>query len=191
MTTDAPACGRTPLRRLVVAMLLTAAPLDLARTGIGVHSLAHRTTEPVFLIVAGVGAAAVALAVADGCRAGHRWAYWAALTVGIASAPQAAAYGFTGSYTGVDLATAVVGIALTITLLTAGPARRPQPSGRTRAPGSPGTVTSSDAVLIGRPPGGQYGRCRSPPWPNSNSSRARILRSWAAESSTTRPDTAT
>ena len=49
--------------------------------------------------------------------AGQRWASWAALLIGVASAPQAAASGFRGPYLIPDSATASLGILLAITIL--------------------------------------------------------------------------
>jgi hypothetical protein len=63
---------------------------------------------------------------ARGCRAGRRWAGWAALLIGAASAPQAAMSGFHGPYMIPDTATAALGVLLAVTVLaTAGAARRP------------------------------------------------------------------
>ncbi len=71
------------------------------------------------LVAAGIGAAALSITAALGCQAGHRWAAWAALLIGAASAPQASASGFNGPYTIPDAATAVLGIMLTVTILAA------------------------------------------------------------------------
>ena len=73
------------------------------------------------LVTAGLAAATLTARTARGCRAGQRWAGWAALLIGAASAPQAAASGFRSPYTIPDTATAVLGMLLAITILaTAG-----------------------------------------------------------------------
>ncbi|HEX4254581.1 MAG TPA: hypothetical protein VH089_05805, partial [Streptosporangiaceae bacterium] len=51
----------------------------------------------------------------------RRWPAWAALLVGAASGPQAAASGFRSPYTMVDTATATIGVLLAVAVLaTAG-----------------------------------------------------------------------
>ena len=73
------------------------------------------------LVTAGLAAATLTARTARGCRAGHRWAGWAALLIGAASAPQAAVSGFRSPYTIPDTATAVLGMLLAIIILaTAG-----------------------------------------------------------------------
>src|SRR6202012_726626 len=77
------------------------------------------------LVVAGLGAAALTARAARGCQVGQRWAGWAALLIGIMSAPQAAASGYRTPYTIPDTATAALGILLAITVLaTAGRTHR-------------------------------------------------------------------
>ena len=97
ITTDAeggktePATGTPIVRHLIVLMLLTTATLDLTRCD---------------LVMA---------------AAGRRWAGWAALLIGLASVPQAAASGFRSPYLIPDAATAALGILLAVTVLaTAG-----------------------------------------------------------------------
>ncbi len=46
-----------------------------------------------------MGSTALSVTAARGYRAGHRWAAWAALLIGVASAPQATASGAHNSYT--------------------------------------------------------------------------------------------
>ena len=58
------------------------------------------------------------MTAARGYRAGQRWAAWAALLIGVASAPQASASGFHNPYTIPDVATAALGILVTVTILT-------------------------------------------------------------------------
>jgi hypothetical protein len=129
-------------RRLIVAMLLTAAALDLTRCGL-VLAAARHLVPAAGLVAAGLAAAAMTARTARGCQAGQRWAGWAALLIASASAPQAAASGFRGPYTIPDTATAVLGILLAITILaTAGPM-----AGREKAPEFP-------ASWAGEPRGG-------------------------------------
>ena len=107
-------------RYLIVAMLLTAAALDLTRCGL-VLAAARHPAPAAGLVTAGLAAAALTARTARGCQAGRRWAGWAALLIGSASAPQAAVSGFGGPYAIPDTATAVLGILLAITILaTAG-----------------------------------------------------------------------
>ena len=109
-------------------MLLVAAALDVARC-ILVTTTSRHPGPAACLVAAGIGAAALSITAALGCRAGHRWAAWAALLIGAASAPQAAASGFHSPYTIPDTATAALGILLTVTILTAaGPTATPGPS---------------------------------------------------------------
>ena len=116
----APAAGTQVVRRLIVVMLLTAAALDLTRCGL-VMAAARYPAPTAGLVTAGLAAATLTARTARGCRAGHRWAGWAALLIGAASAPQAAASGFRSPYTIPDTATAVLGMLLAITILaTAG-----------------------------------------------------------------------
>ncbi len=116
---EPPAGGRAG-RRLAVAMLLTAAALDLTRCGL-VLAVARDLVSAAGLVTAGVAAAALTARTARGCQAGQPWAGWAALLIGAASVPQAAASGFRNPYAVPDTATAAVGILLAITILaTAG-----------------------------------------------------------------------
>jgi hypothetical protein len=125
-TTDAeggktePATGTQTVRRLIVLMLLTAAALDLTRCGL-VMAAARHPGPTAGLVTAGLAAAALTARTARGCRAGRRWAGWAAVLIGLASAPQAAASGFRSPYLIPDTATAALGILLAVTILaTAG-----------------------------------------------------------------------
>ena len=125
-TTDAeggktePATGTQTVRRLIVLMLFTAATLDLTRCGL-VMAAARHPAPTAGLVTAGLAAAALTARTARGCRAGRRWAGWAALLIGLASAPQAAASGFRSPYLIPDTATAALGILLAVTILaTAG-----------------------------------------------------------------------
>jgi hypothetical protein len=118
--TASPVAGKRPGRRLIAAMLLAAAALDLTRC-----SLVLMTARPpalaAGLVAAGVAAAALSARTARGCQAGRCWAGWAALLIGAASAPQAAASGFHAPYTIPDTATAVLGVLLAVAVLaTAG-----------------------------------------------------------------------
>ena len=125
-TTDAeggktePATGTQTVRRLIVLMLFTAATLDLTRCGL-VMAAARHPAPTAGLVTAGLAAAALTARTARGCRAGRRWAGWAALLIGLASVPQAAASGFRSPYLIPDTATAALGILLAVTILaTAG-----------------------------------------------------------------------
>jgi len=118
----APATGTQVSRRLIVAMLLAAAALDLTRCGL-VMAVARYPAPTAGLVIAGLAAAALTARTARACQAGRRWAGWAALLIGAASAPQAAASGFRSPYMIPDTATAALGILLAITILaTAGQA---------------------------------------------------------------------
>ncbi len=108
-------------------MLLTAAALDLTRCGL-VMAAARHPAPTAGLVAAGLAAAALTARTARGCQAGQRWAGWAALLIGVASAPQAAASGFRSPYMIPDTATAALGILLAITILaTAGRMDRREP----------------------------------------------------------------
>ncbi len=133
ITTDAdggktaPAAGTQIVRHLIVAMLLTAAALDLTRCGL-VMATARHPASAAGLVAAGLAAATLTARTARGCQAGQRWAAWAALLIGVASAPQAAASGFRSLYMIPDSATAALGILLAVTILaTAGRIDRRNP----------------------------------------------------------------
>ena len=118
--TTAPVAGSRPGRRLIAVMLLTAAALDLTRCGL-VMATARHPAPAAGLVAAGLAAAALSVRTARGCQAGQRWAGWAALLIGAASAPQAAASGFHSPYTIPDTATAALGVLLAVAVLaTAG-----------------------------------------------------------------------
>jgi hypothetical protein len=103
-------------RYVIAVMLVAAAALDLTRCGI-VLMTARPASFAAGLIIAGVAAAALSLSTARGCQSGRRWAGWAALVIGAASAPQAAASGFRAPYTIPSTATAALGILLTVAVL--------------------------------------------------------------------------
>jgi len=86
------AAGSRPGRRLITVLLLTAAALDLTRCGL-VLATAEHAAPAAGLVAAGLAAAALSLWTARGCQGGRRWPGWAALLIGAASAPQAAASG--------------------------------------------------------------------------------------------------
>lgn len=114
-----------PGRRMIAMMLLAAASLDLARCGLVLATVRHAGLA-IGLVSAGLAAAALSLWTAHACRGGRRWPGWAALLIGAASAPQAAASGFHGQYTIPDTATAALGVMLTVAVLaTAGPTGPP------------------------------------------------------------------
>jgi hypothetical protein len=118
--TTPPASGARAGRRLIAAMLLAAAALDLTRCSLVLITFRHLAAA-IGLVAAGIGSAALSVIAARGCRTGQRWAAWAALLIGVASAPQASASGFHNPYTIPDVATVVLGILLAVAVLaTAG-----------------------------------------------------------------------
>jgi hypothetical protein len=119
-TSTAPATEAQVVRCLIVLMLLTAAALDLTRCSL-VLAAARHPAPVAGLVASGLAAAALTARTARGCQAGRRWAGWAALLIGAASAPQAAASGFRSPYAIPDTATAALGMVLATTILaTAG-----------------------------------------------------------------------
>jgi hypothetical protein len=114
--TSPPAVGHRTGPRFTAAILLAAAALDLTRCGLALMTSRHIASN-VGLVTAGIGAAVVSMAAARGYRAGQRWAVWAALVIGVASAPQASASGFRAPFTIPDAATAVLGVLLTVAVL--------------------------------------------------------------------------
>jgi hypothetical protein len=96
---------------LIAVTLLAAAALDLARCGL-VLVTARQPAPTAGLVAAGLAAAALSTWAARECRGGRRWSGWAALLIGAASGPQAAASGFHAPYTIPDTATAVLGVLL-------------------------------------------------------------------------------
>jgi hypothetical protein len=120
-----PAASRLPARRLTAVMLLAAAALDLTRCGV-VLATARHAAAAVWLVSAGLAAAALSLWAARGCQRGRRWSGLAALLIGAGSAPQAAVSGFHAAYSIPDTATAALGVLLTVGVLaTAGRTERP------------------------------------------------------------------
>ena len=113
----APAADTRPGRYLIAVMLLATAALDLTRCGLVLVTVQH-PAPAAGLVAAGLAAAALSLWTAHGHRGGRRWSAWAALLIGAASAPQAAAAGFYFPYTIPDAATAALGILLAVAVLT-------------------------------------------------------------------------
>jgi hypothetical protein len=123
--TTLPAADNLPGRRLIAVMLLAVAAMDLTRCSL-VLARAHPPATAPELVAAGLAAAALSLWTARGCQSGRRWSAWAALLIGAASAPQAAASSFHDAYTIPDTTAAALGILLTIAVLaTAGRTGRP------------------------------------------------------------------
>jgi hypothetical protein len=148
-TKTAPATGPQVVRRLIVVTLLTAAALDLTRCGL-VMTAARHQAPTAGLVAAGLAAAALTARIARGCQVGQRWAGWAALLIGAASAPQAAASGFRSPYTIPDTATAALGTLLAIAILaTAGQAGR-------------GTIPKIPVCWTGEPRGDRGAQPRHP-----------------------------
>jgi hypothetical protein len=128
-------------------MLIAAAALDLTRCSLVLMTFRHLTSASV-LVAAGIGATALSVAAARGCLAGNRWAAPAALLIGVASAPQASASGFSAPYLVPDVATAVLGVLLAVAVLaTLGGTWTPANPGLTPCKGRPG------AGLAGPVPG--------------------------------------
>jgi hypothetical protein len=117
------AAGRWPGRRPIAVMLLAAAALDLTRCGLVLVTARH-LWPAAGLVATGLAAAALSLRTARGWRNGLRWSGWAALLIGAASAPQAAAAGFHAPYTIPDTATAALGILLAVAVLTTADSHR-------------------------------------------------------------------
>ena len=155
----ASAAGAQVGRQLIVVLLLTAAALDLTRCSL-VLAAARHPAPAAGLVVAGLSAAALTARAARGCQVGQRWAGWAALLIGIMSAPQAAASGYRTPYTIPDTATAALGILLAITVLaTAGRMHR-----RDTTPAIPVRGEGSQAVTRDCGPTGCPPSCRRPGW---------------------------
>ena len=104
--------------RLIAALLICAAALDLTRCSLVLLTLRH-LGPAIGLVAAGMVAAAVSLTAAQGYNTGRRWAPVAALLVGLASAPQASASGFRTPFTIPDVATAAIGVVLAVVILAA------------------------------------------------------------------------
>jgi hypothetical protein len=112
----APAAGSRAAQSLIAVLLLAAAALDLTRCGL-VLATARHPAPAAGLVAAGLTAAAFSSWTARGCLARGRWPTWAALLIGAASAPQAAASGFAAPYTVPDTATSTIGILLAVAVL--------------------------------------------------------------------------
>jgi hypothetical protein len=111
-------------RRLIWALLISAAVLDLTRCSLVLLTVRHLAVA-VGLISAGMAAAAVSVAAAWGYQAGRRWAILAAVVVGVGSPPLASASGFRAPFTILDVAASIVGIVLAVAVLAAiGPGTR-------------------------------------------------------------------
>jgi hypothetical protein len=164
-TTDRGAAADARAGALVISVLLiTAAVLDLSRCGIVLVTARHGPPAA-GLVFTGLGAAALSLAAARGSCRGRRWADWAALLIGAASAPQAAAIGFRELYEVPDTATAAVGILLMVAVLaTAGPA---WPSGQVA--GNPCRWAGGPSRAAGRTPDSAR---RAPPYHRMGASGA-------------------
>jgi hypothetical protein len=136
--TASPAAVSRPARRLIAAMLIASAALDLIRCGLVMVAVRHPASAT-GLVMIGLAAAALSVRTARGCRGRQRWAVWAALLIGAASAPQAAVSGFSSPYTIPDTATAVLGVVLAVAVLAT--------IGRTGVPG--GDNIQSPSVITG------------------------------------------
>jgi hypothetical protein len=116
--------GSRAARWLIATLLLATAALDLTRCGM-VLAAARHALPVAGLVAAGLAAAALSGCAARGYLAGRRWPAWAALLIGAASAPQAAASGFGAPYTIPDTATAALGILLAVAVLATAGRTRP------------------------------------------------------------------
>lgn len=161
-------------RYLVAGLLLAAAALDLTRCGL-VLATARPAVLAAGLLCAGLAAFALSLWTARACRDGRRWSVWAALLIGAASAPQAAASGFRGLYTIPDTATAAVGVLLTVAVLATVGVTGPPPGLATGscltgpcAPGRPGTGPGSGPGAISVPLRDPGGRGQQPADPHGH-----------------------
>jgi hypothetical protein len=128
-----PAAGSRAARSLIAVLLLAAAALDLTRCGL-VLATARHPAPAAGLVAAGLAAAALSSWTARGCLAQGRWPTWAALLIGAASAPQAAASGFAAPYTVPDAATSAVGILLAVAVLATAGWTRPGQQTENHAP---------------------------------------------------------
>jgi hypothetical protein len=135
--TTSPTAVNRHARRLIAVMLVAAAALDLTRCCLVMVAVRHPASAA-GLVVIGLAVAALSVLTARGCQGGQRWAVWAALLTGAASAPQAAVSGFSTPYTIPDTATAVLGVLLAVAVLAT--------VGRT---GVPGDNTQSPCVITG------------------------------------------
>jgi len=88
----APVTGSRASRWLVAVLLIATAAMDLSRCGLAMATARH--PGPAAGLVAAGLAAALSGWTACGCLAGRHWPTWAALLIGVASAPQAAGSGF-------------------------------------------------------------------------------------------------
>jgi hypothetical protein len=109
--------ARTP-PRFLPALLLTLALLDLTRCGLLIGS--PQQSPGAALIAGSLAAAAASLLGARAYRESRPWSAVAALIIGLAAAPQAAAAGFRAPFTVPDLASITIGSVLAVAILTAG-----------------------------------------------------------------------
>jgi hypothetical protein len=116
--------GSRAARWLIAVLLLATAALDLARCGM-VLAAARHPGPAGGLVAAGLAAALASGWTARGHLRGRRWPSLAAVLIGVASAPQAAASGFGAGYAIPDTAAAVLGILLAVTVLATAGRTRP------------------------------------------------------------------
>jgi hypothetical protein len=163
--------------RVIEALLISAAALDLTRCSLVLMTLRH-LAPGIGLVAAGIGAAAISVTAARGCRAGHRWANLAALVIGVASAPLASASGFRAPFTIPDVATAILGIVLAVVVLATVGRGTPGPAAvRPCAKSPPGQLcgTGTDSEPSGRPGRGRVtgGTARYMPGPDGSATSSR------------------
>jgi len=128
--------------RLIVALLLATAALDITRCSLVVITYRHLVAA-IGLVTAGVVLAVLSVAAARAYRAGRRWAVVVALLIGLASAPQASVSGFRPPFMIPDVATATLGVVLGAAILAAAGGAAP----RTRTV-SPCTRSSADPAVL-------------------------------------------
>src|SRR5579859_7787983 len=120
-----PIANRPPARHVTAALLLVAAAMHLTRCRL-VAATVRQAGEVAMLMSVGLAAAAVSIWTARGCQRAARWSGLAAFLIGVVSAPQASASGFSAAYAIPDGATAVLGVLVAVGVLaTAGRAGQP------------------------------------------------------------------
>jgi hypothetical protein len=172
--TASSAAGRPTGLQLIAGILIAAAGLDLTRCSLVLMTFRH-VAPTIGLVAAGIGAAAASVTAARGYRAGQHWAAWAALLIGVTSAPQASASGFHDPYTIPDVATAALGVLLTIGILaTVG--RTGQPVQHLEVP----CTISRDGPARRQPGGSQAdARSRVSPVPPDHSAHPPVQAHWS------------
>ena len=134
---------RNPATLVLATLLGLTAVTDLVRCGIGLTRIGG-PTETMLLFISGGVAALGSLITAGGAVRRRRWALWSAALLGVAAAPQASMTGFRAPYTIPDVATAILGILLTATVLVGS-----QRDSASSAPSDPSRVPASRPAVSG------------------------------------------